>query len=184
MKISSRNNQFAFEFPKLFFPKEIVSKYDKYFNRIPGFMTHDPRDLFNYSIQSLNLPGPSFDPIQQNDHPGSTRNYRSNLNESEIYDRQLTITCETFDGFANYFMALDLFRYYYDFQNTSTHLPFDFEIKILDYERHVMSTVQLKEVVFTGVSGLEFNFSNKEVDFKTFEMTFVYNEFDLKINLD
>lgn len=184
MKISSRNNEFAFEFPKVFFPDSIVKKYDKYFNRIPGYMTHEPKDLFNYAIQSLNLPGPSFDPIQQKDHPGSTRNYRANLQDTEVYDRQLIITCQTFDGFSNYFMALDLFRYYYDFSNRGVHLPFDFEIKVLDFERHVISSVVLKEPIFTSVSGLEFNFSNKDIDFKTFDMTFVYNEFDIKINLD
>jgi len=58
MILSARNNQFKFEFPRNFIPKEISDKYKPYLNRMPGAMIKEPIDYFNYGIQSMNLRGP------------------------------------------------------------------------------------------------------------------------------
>ena len=79
MILSARNNQFRFSFPRTFVPKEIADKYRPYLNRMPGGLIKEPIDYFNYGIQSLNLPGPSYDPVTQNDYPGNTRSFRSSF---------------------------------------------------------------------------------------------------------
>ena len=71
MLVSARNNQFRFNFPKTFIPKEIIDKYRPYLNRIPGNMIKEPIDFLNYGIQGLNLPGPSYDPVEQFDKEAS-----------------------------------------------------------------------------------------------------------------
>ena len=48
MILSARNNQFKFEFPRNFIPKEIADKYKPYLNRMPGSMIKEPIDYFNY----------------------------------------------------------------------------------------------------------------------------------------
>lgn len=182
MFLSSSENQFKFLFPKAMFPDEVIDKYKPYVDRIPNSIVNNPIDVFNYSIQSLSLPELRFEPIEQIDHPGSSRRYRSNAQESELYEKTFTVTCQTLTGFVNYFMAIDLFRYYYNFQNKQTHLPCSFDINITDSESHIVSTIHFEDVLFTSISGLEFNFSSNTVDFKTFEMTFAYNIFEIIVN--
>lgn len=182
MFLSSSDNSFKFLFPKIMFPDELLSKYKPYIERIPGALVTDPVDIFNYAIQSLSLPQLSFDPITQLDHPGTTRQYRANVQETELYERTITVTCQTLTGFVNYFMALDLFKYYYDFQNKESHLPCSFDINITDSESHVVSTLHFEDLLMTSVSGLEFNFSSNTVDFKSFEITFAYNIFEIILN--
>ena len=109
MILSARNNQFKFEFPRNFIPKEISDKYKPYLNRMPGAMIKEPIDYFNYGIQSMNLPGPSFDPVTQNDFPGNTRRFRTSLPKQELFDKELTVTMQAFDGWVNYWMAIEVF---------------------------------------------------------------------------
>ena len=77
MILSARNNQFKFDFPRNFIPKEIAEKYKPFLTRIPGGLIKEPIDYWNYGIQSLNLPGPSFDAVTQVDYPGNQRAFRS-----------------------------------------------------------------------------------------------------------
>lgn len=182
MFLSSSDNQFKFLFPKIMFPDELITKYKPYVERIPGALITDPVEIFNYAIQSLTIPELSFEPIEQQDHPGSTRRYRANIQETELYEKTITITCQTLTGFVNYFMAVDLFKYYYDFQNKETHLPCTFDIHIVDSESHVISTLHFEDILLTTISGLEFNFSSNTVDFKSFDLTFAYNKFEIILN--
>lgn len=182
MFLSSSDNQFKFLFPKIMFPEEIIKKYRPYTERIPGSLITDPVDIFNYAIQSLTVPQLQYDPITQIDHPGTTRQYRAHTQPTELYERYITITCQTLTGFVNYFMAIDLFNYYYDFINKETHLPCSFDVNIIDSESIVVSTLHFEDLLMSSVSGLEFNFSSNTVDFKTFEMTFNYNIFEIILN--
>lgn len=182
MFLSSSENQFKFLFPKIMFPEEVIHKYEAYTNSIPGSLIPDPIDIFNYSIQSLSIPQLQYDPITQIDHPGNTRQYRAHTQPTELYERTITITCQTVAGFVNYFMAVDLFNHYYSFENKSTHLPCSFDINISDHKNIILSTLHFEDILFTSISGLEFNFSSNTVDFKTFEMTFAYNIFEIILN--
>lgn len=182
MFLSSSDNSFKFLFPKIMFPDNIVEKYRPYLERIPGAMVDDPIDTFNYSIQSLSMPQLQYDPITQIDHPGSTRQYRAHTQPSELYEKTITVTLQTLTGFVNYFMAIDLFNHYYSFDNKQTHLPCTFDVNITDSESNVVSTLHFEDILMTSVSGLEFNFSSNTVDFKTFEITFAYNIFEIIIN--
>ena len=87
MLVSARNNQFQFNFPRTFIPTVIADKYRPYLNRMPGNMITEPIDFFNYGIQSINLPGPSFDPVEQLDWESVTRKYRSSFPNQQNYDK-------------------------------------------------------------------------------------------------
>ncbi|WP_296864307.1 hypothetical protein [uncultured Methanobrevibacter sp.] len=182
MYLSSSNDKFEFLFPKIMFPDNLINKYKQYTEKIPGAVITNPVDIFNFAVQSLTIPELTFDPIQQLDHPGQTRQYRANVQETELYDRTITFTCQTLTGFINYFMAIDLFKYYYDFRNDKSHLPCSFDINVSDAEGYIVSTLHFEDILFTSVSGLEFNFSSNTIDFKTFDISFAYNKFEIILN--
>lgn len=180
MFLSSRNNQFRFEFPRKFIPDHIANKYRAFVNRIPGGMVKEPIDLFNYGVQSINLPGPSFDPVSQTDFPGFTRNFRDAKPTQELFDKNLTVTMQSFDGFINYWMAVEIFQYYYSQSGKQPWIPDGVGIQLMDGEGNLFMTCQLQEMIMTGVGALDLNFSSNTVDFQTFDITFVYNVLEIK----
>lgn len=183
MILSARNNQFRFDFPRNFIPKEIANKYRPYLNRIPGGLIKEPIDYFNYGIQSMNLPGPSFDPVTQNDFPGNTRSFRSSLPKQELFDKSLTVTMQAFDGWVNYWMAVETFDYYYQRSGKEAFVPEGVGLQMLDGEGNVFVTVRLKDMIMTGVSALDLNFSSNTIEFQTFDVDFTYNILDVAVNL-
>lgn len=184
MLLSARNNQFKFAFPRNFIPAEIANKYRSYFNKIPGGLIKEPIDFFNYGIQSINLPGPSFTPVEQNDFPGGTRNFRSSLPEQEIFDTTLTVTMQAFDGWVNYWMAIEVFQHYYSLTKVKKqYLPEGVGVQMLDSAGYNLVTVQLKDMLMTSVSSLDLNFSSNTIEFQTFDIGFVYNSLNIAVNL-
>lgn len=184
MIISARNNQFDFRFPRPFVPEEVVSKYKGYLNRIPGNMITEPIDFINYGIQSVNLPGVAFDPVEQMAKIGRKRMYRSSVAKEELLSKELNITCQLLDGYINYFMLWDIFFCYYSPSNSENYLPDGMMIQLLDASGDVVVVANMKRVLFTGISALDLNFGSNTQEFNTFELNFVYNELDLEIKVD
>ncbi len=180
MFLSSKNDHFKFDFPRNFIPQSIVDKYKPVLNKMPGSMIKEPIDAFNYGIQSLNLPGPSFDPVSQLDAPGYERSFRSSEPTQRLYQKDLTVTMQSFDGFFNYWMALELFEYYYGLGGDKPWIPEGAGIQLFDGEGNVFVNVQMKEMLFIGISGLDLNFSNNTVEFNTFDLNFKYNILEIK----
>jgi len=150
---------------------------------MPGGLIKEPIDFFNYGIQSLNLPGPSFDPTTQNDFPGNTRRFRSSLPKQELFDKSLTVTMQAFDGWINYWMAVETFDYYYSLSGKSPFLPPGPGIQMMDGEGNIFVTIQLKEMIMTSVGSLDLNFSSNTIEFQTFDIEFSYNILEVDVNL-
>lgn len=183
MFTSARDNQFKFEFPRNFIPEEIANKYRPFINKMPGAMIKEPIDLFNYTIQSINLPGPTYDPVTQSDFPGNTRNFRSSLPIQNLRDRSFTVTLQGIDGYVNYWMAVDIFEYYYKLSGKEPYVPDSPGIQMFDSEGNLYVTAKMEKMVFNGVSSLDLNFSSNTVDFKTFDLEFTYNIINVVVNL-
>lgn len=180
---SARDNQFKFEFPRTFIPEEIANKYRPFVNKMPGAMIKEPIDIFNYTIQSINLPGPSFDTITQNDYPGNTRHFRNSLPVQELRDRSFTVTLQGISGYVNYWMAIDTFEYYYELSGKQPYVPSGPGIQMYDSDGNLFVTTKLDKMVFNSVSSLDLNFSSNTVDFKTFDLEFTYNILEVVVNL-
>lgn len=180
MYLSSRNNQFKFEFPRKFIPDEIIEKYKPFINKIPGNMLTEPIDMFNYGIQSLNITGISYTPTEQIDYPGITRRHRSPQPTQELYDKNLQITMQSFSGFINYWIALDLFTYYY--RNKEAFLPEGVGLQILDGEGNVFVTIRMMEMLMTELDPIDFDFSSNSIEFNTFNINFAFNVYEIVIN--
>lgn len=183
MLLSARSNQFRFSFPRSFIPPEVADKYRPYFNRIPGGLIKEPIDYWNYGIQSINLPGVSYSPVEQEEFRGGTKTFRGSLPIEKLYGNELTVTMQGFDGWINYWMAFDTFNYYYNLTGKFPHLPEGNGIQILDGEGNALVTVRLKEMIWSSISSLDLNFSSNTVEFQTFDLGFNYNLIDFKIDL-
>lgn len=179
---SAKSNQFRFNFPRSFIPADINAKYAKYMNRIPGNIISDPLELINYSVQSIIIPSFSFDTVQQVDTPGTKRQYRSSLPQTELFAKEMRVGMQAFDGWFNYWLMYEIFQYYYSFSEKQPYLPDGFRLQMIDGEGNILVTIKLDRVLFQSVPDLNLNFSTNTPDFKTFEVVFVYN--NLKIDLE
>ena len=183
MILSARNNQFKFDFPRNFIPKVISDKYKPFLNRIPGGLIKEPIDYWNYGIQSLNLPGPSFDAVTQVDYPGNQRAFRSSIPKQQLFDKTMTVTMQAFDGYVNYWMAVEMFEHYYKLSGKHPYLPEGVGVQMLDADGNVFVTIKLKDMIMSSVGALDLNFSSNTIEFQTFDITFGYNILDVVVNI-
>jgi len=152
---------------------------------MPGNMITEPIDFLNYGIQSLNLPGPSFQPVEQTDYPGNVKKWRSSLPLSTTRDpKECTITMQAFDGYINYWMAVEIFDHYYALDGKTPYVPEGVGIQIMDSEGNIFVTARMHRMLLSGLTALDLNFSSNTVEFQTFDMTFVYNDLEIVVNLD
>jgi hypothetical protein len=183
MILNSRSNLYNFKFPRTFIPKEVADKYRKYLNRMPGNVITEPIDFINYSIQGVNLPGVSFDPVEQAPNDGTITYKRGLQPIQNLIDRQLTVEMQLMDGFVNYWIMTDTLLYYYDRSNKESYIN-DFKLQILDAEGiHLISAVFEKPIMYS-IGELSLNMSSNVADFNTFSVDFRYNKFNLLNELD
>ena len=54
---------------------------------------------------------------------------------------------------------------------------------MIDGNGNIFVTCQLKDMIFTGVSALDLNFSSNTIEFQTFDIDFSYNILETIVNL-
>ena len=183
MLSNARDNLFQFGFPRTFIPKVVADKYRKYLNRIPGNLIEEPLDFINYTIQSINLPGMGYDPVQQAQYPGRQILFRNSLPVQELFQKELTVTFQLVDGYINYWILLDTLSYYYSFETEKPYTD-DLNLRILDSEGNALVTATLKKPLIKSLSDLDMSFASNVAEFKTFDLSIAYNEFEVRIELD
>jgi|TARA_R100000541_G_scaffold56231_1_gene65512 hypothetical protein len=183
MILNSRNNSYDFRFPRKFIPDEVSEKYKKYLNKTPGNLLAEPVDMINYSIQGLNIPGVSFDPVTQADNDGTTRYHRGAVPIQNTVSREFTVTMQLLDGFINYWIMMDTLLYYYA---RSTKEPYiePMTLRILDAEGSSVAYMEFNKIIMNSINELNLNMAENVADFNTFECTFFYNKLDLRLELD
>ena len=181
MFLPARNNQFEFFFGKGLVPEEIEAKYKPYFDRIPGNSIVRCIDFINYGIQGFNLPGLNFNPIVQIDRSTPYgRIYRTPASPETTMEKDITITSQLYDGYLNYFLWLDLYYYYYN-SPQELFLPGVPYIRIFDGQGYETLSIEFKNILFTSIDNLDFNFSSNTIDMKTFNCTFKAQEVSIKL---
>jgi hypothetical protein len=182
MILNSRNNTYDFRFPRKFIPDDVAEKYRKYLSKIPGNLMYEPIDFINYSIQGLNVPGISFDPITQNDWDGTTRYHRGAVPIQNLVERQFTVSMQLLDGFINYWIMQDTLLYYYA---KSTEEPFtqDITLRVLDAEGASVAYFKFENPIMNSIGELNLNMSENVAEFSTFEVTFYYNKINLELEI-
>ena len=183
MILNSRNNLFDFRFPTKFIPAEVTAKYKPYLQKIPGTMLEEPIDFINYTVQAINLPGISFDPVTQSDNDGTLRYHRGYIPIQNTVTREFTVQMQLLDGYINYWIMTDTLLYYYARQTPDKYLP-DIKLRILDAEGLGVASITFEKPILTSISELSLNLAENVAEFNTFDLNFVYNKFNIKIDLD
>lgn len=180
--ISGKNNNFRFHFPKVFVPEEFESKYTPLLKRIPGCMCENVIDFINYSIRSVELQvSPNQqETIEQTDRGTPYgRHSRSDAFPDLLWNKEMTITFQLDSMYLIWFILCDLFMYYYCIK--SKYLPKAPGMEILDMYNTVLYRVSFEDLLFTSVSGLEFDFSSNEIDQKLITTTWFANRVNLEL---
>ena len=165
--LSGKNNNFRFAFPKLFVPDEIEEKYVPIINRIPGNMCTTVVDFINYSIKSVELEvNPAeYEPIEQVDRATPYgRISRSDFFPDFLCKNCMTLSFQLDSTYVIWSIMVDLFMDYYCIKDK--YIPACPGMEILDCYNKVLYRITFDDLLFTGVSGLEFDFSSNEVDQK------------------
>ena len=90
---------------------------------------------------------------------------------------------QAFNGWVNYWMAIDIFDYYYKQSGKNPFVPEGVGLQMINGDGNIFVTCQLKDMIFTGVSALDLNFSSNTIEFQTFDINFSYNILETIINL-
>jgi|TARA_B110000908_G_scaffold165314_1_gene214584 hypothetical protein len=183
MVLNSRNNAFDFRFPRGFIPKEVAEKYKKYLNKVPGGLLSEPVDFVNYSIQGINIPGVSFEPLSQEDNDGSKRYHRGAIPIQNVVNREFTVTMQLLDGFINYWIMMDTLLWYYA-RSTKQAYTEPLSLRILDSEGASVAYMEFTDCIMNSINELSLNFAENVSSFNTFEVTFFYNKLNLRMEVE
>jgi hypothetical protein len=181
--LSGKNNNFKFAFSKPFIPQEIEDKYSPILNRIPGNMCESVLDFLNYSIKSVNLqvsPN-SYEPITQRDRGTPyERIRRSNSFPDALFNKDMTITFQLDQAYLIWSILTEVFIYYYCSEDNKFIPPFP-GMEIMDCYNTIIYRIDFHDVLFTNVSGLEFDFSSDSVEQKTIETTWKVSRVEINL---
>ncbi len=192
MILNAKNNQFVFRFPKGFIYPEIEEKYNYYLKRLPTPF-ENITDYVNHTIQSVTFPSVASEEIEQwvgrktgVDGKNITKNpqyWRQSLDLDRVVPKEFTVNLKTADGYLNYWVLFETYRYYLTVPNTEDYFP-DLNLMYLDRDGYQMLTVDFRQPLMKGISEVEMNYSATAMEFRTFAVNFKYNTFDINVKLD
>jgi hypothetical protein len=174
--LNSQHNQFIFSFPQDFVPDDISKKYKTHLDRFHSPF-EDIVDYLNNTIQTISFPGLTFEVSEQLRKYGKKINYRSAQSPYDVFNRKFAVTMNSVDNHANYFMMQDILLYHYI--NTQEIFVNPFLIIVLDKNREENFRYELREIVFTGLSDLKFDYQDTDAESKvSFNVDFMCNFID------
>lgn len=184
MIINSRSNNFWFTWGRGFFSHDVVEKYEPYVKR--NFMPYDTVDNFMAaSIQSITFPTLAMDPVQQTRLYGKKQEYKNSVPVRDLFNREITITMKSYEGYINYWIFLESMMEYLDFEEPNPKMYFDdFQLRLLDQEGRVVNTCKFKGMFFRSLSEISLSYSDNNPDFRTFSATFGFFQMDTFLDND
>lgn len=182
--LSSKFSNFVCNFRKDFFYPEIVAMYDPYFKR-----TNIPYtnliDFMNFTIQSVSWPAINIEVVTQ-DKKDIQVTYKSGFDLTRQTEKNLTITFRTTEGFLNYFVMRSQLEMYFakgKEAKNNIFLP-DMQLKMLDHYGYLVLVMNMKDIVFMGLSELELSQASNVPEYRTFTADFKYSRLTIKKEFD
>ena len=91
----------------------------------------------------------------------------------------MTITFQLDSAYIIWAILVELFLYYYCAEPNPKYIPACPGMEILDCYNKSLYRISFVDLLYTGVSGLEFDFSSNEIDQKIVTTTWVANKVDV-----
>ena len=177
MNPNSFIDNFIFNFPSNFVPKEIEDRWKiilkNYRKPFPTVL-----DYVNSNIKDISLPAMQIPDVKQTKIYGKERNFRSGVSPYDISSREFNITMKNSDFNLFYFLLKDIL--YYHFIKNNQPFIGDFTISVIDFERREFMKIYLKEILFLGLSDIRFANNEKDVKEQEIELSFKYNYEDIE----
>jgi hypothetical protein len=182
MRLNSQSNQFIFNLPSDFVPKEISTSYEPLLEK--NWSQYDNViDYLNSTIKSVSFPGISIDTPEQRLSKGKTRNYYPAKNVNDIFTtHELPVTFASVDSDTNYWIMVDiLMKHYLDVSKLYIN---PLVMDVIDIHRDVIYSIKFFEIIGVSISDITFDYSQQKVNQKEFTVTFKFNFIDIEFNLN
>ena len=182
MRLNSQSNQFIFNLPSDFVPKEISTSYEPLLEK--NWSQYDNViDYLNSTIKSVSFPGISIDTPEQRLSKGKTRNYYPAKNVNDIFTtHELPVTFASVDSDTNYWIMVDiLMEHYLDVSKLYIN---PLVMDVIDIHRDVIYSIKFFEIIGVSISDITFDYSQQKVNQKEFTVTFKFNFIDIEFNLN
>lgn len=182
MRLNSQSNQFIFNLPSDFVPKEISTTYEPILEK--NWSQYDNIvDYLNSTIKSVSFPGISIDTPEQHLMRGKTRNYYPAKNVNDIFTtHELPITFASVDSDLNYWIMTDILMKHY--LNVYDLYINPLVMDVIDIHRDVIYSIKFFEIIGVSISDITFDYSQQKVNQKEFTVTFKFNFIDIEFNLN
>ncbi len=182
MRLNSQSNQFIFNLPSDFVPKEISTTYEPILEK--NWSQYDNSvDYLNSTIKSVSFPGISIDTPEQHLMRGKTRNYYPAKNVNDIFTtHELPITFASVDSDLNYWIMTDILMKHY--LNVYDLYINPLVMDVIDIHRDVIYSIKFFEIIGVSISDITFDYSQQKVNQKEFTVTFKFNFIDIEFNLN
>lgn len=177
-------DNFRVVLPRDFFYQEVIENFEP-FIKLPFDNLYD---YIEESIKTFEVPSFNFNPIE---YRGNVYSESHNVNiqtdisqragESEIdlIDKKFTITFRFNSGYLNW--VIMLFQYYrYYTHSQDKHYFGTFLLELYTPQGLLIAGIEFSNVIFTGVSGFELDYSNTTSATDSFTCSFTFNNFAIK----
>jgi hypothetical protein len=140
-------------------------------------------DYLNSTIKSVGVPGLSIDTPDQIRMRGKKINYKPATNVQDILvTNELDIEFRSVDGDMNYFILWDVFiKHYLDTRHAEYIQPF--VLTAVDIKRDAIYDIQFREIILKSLSEVRMEYNNQRYQEKTFNITLVFNWYDMDFKL-
>lgn len=174
MILNARNSNFNFIFPKTWIFKDVVDRYDIFIKKYKADFI-DVSDFLSSTIQSLSWPEISAEIIKMS-YKDVDKTFKSGKDGGRLVAKEFTLTFKLSESFVNYFIMLDQYFQYMEWDTVNKPFVNDLYLHILDEDGYLMFQLRFEDVTYNKLSGLDLNFSNNNFDFKTFTADFSYKD--------
>lgn len=196
LSLSPRADQFRFLFPKDYFPKEVLDKYDKLFNKNQAVIKSSI-DYINESVAGVTFPGIQ-DLIHEqpqvarniihevpsiggkiNIEPHHPNHTYSSANPLDQIEKEFKVSMRKNQGLLNYWMMYETIFHRIIKPELFEHDREVFTMFILDEMGVPVIKVLFYQPKIDGLEGLDFSYDKIERQKETFDVTFKFNNIDI-----
>jgi len=182
MILNAKNNAFVFTLPKGFISDKLEDKYSFYLKRLPT-----PFDTIStylsHTIQSVTFPQVSATPVEQT-LDKVPQFYRQSFDIERLISKEFTVNFKLADGYLNYWILFEQFMENMQMTKKTPEYSPDMNLRFLDRDGYQLVSVNFVQPFILNIDSIDMSYASVGYEFKTFGMTFKYNQFKINVDLD